>query len=229
MILDEAKISSDDSFFNESHILFLLTKHRADVLRTYYISQKAVNRSFQFNTVHEDNYQMICIGLESVSMFEGIVCAGGIYLRSVNKIPATLGIGMENLSTIDQFQGFMSLVSNTRFRYANNRYAKNWIYGTIGKDGYLYLKSCNPQMSYLQSVKLTAVFSNPERASELECDKSETQCDILDSRFPIEESLIPYVIKSVVDEILPKTLLKEDLENNAQDDTQRNRTQDGRQ
>lgn len=224
MVLDEAKIASDDSFFTENHVLFLLNKYRASLLKQNYIQSKAVNRSYQYQQVHDDNYQMLCIELEPVNSFDGVECASNTYLRSKEKIPFTLNVGYTRLSSMDQFQGDMSLVSNLRFEYAKSKYNSDWIYGTIGKDNYLYLKSCNPQFMYLEAVRLTAVFATPEKAAELEC--YDNNCDILDKRYPLEEAIIPFVIKGVVDEILPKTRIEEDNQNNAQDDLQRIRQTD---
>jgi hypothetical protein len=42
--------------------------------------------------------------------------------------------------------------------------------------------------------------------------------DILDLEYPIEALLVPALIQSVVNELLPKTALYEDTLNNAKDD-----------
>lgn len=217
MVLDEAKIASDDAFYTKEHIMFLLNKYRAAVLKQNYIQSKAVNRSYQYSIVQDDNYQMLCIDLVPTASFDGIECVGNDYLKSKEKLPSLLNIGTTRLSTADQFQGDMSLVSNIRFPYASSRYSRDWIYGTIGKDGYLYLKSCNPQFYYLESVKLTAVFANPEKAANLECGESDN-CELLDKRYPLEEALIPFVIKGIIDEIYPKSKTPQDTSNNAHDD-----------
>ncbi len=87
----------------------------------------------------------------------------------------------------------------------------------FGPDGYLYLKSSNPQLYYLEEIKFTGVFSDAEEASELECEQSES-CDILDKEFPLEDALIPPLTELVTKELSGAIYKPEDSENNAMDD-----------
>jgi hypothetical protein len=102
-----------------------------------------------------------------------------------------------------------------------NKYLQNIIYASIGPDGYLYLKSFNPQFLYLEKIQFTGIFEDAEEAAELSCDSDSdenTSCDILDKEFSIEEALIPPLIELIVKEIGNSVYQVEDTQNNANDD-----------
>lgn len=101
----------------------------------------------------------------------------------------------------------------------HNRFLQNIIYASLGPDQYLYMKSSNPQYLYMEQVKMTGIFEDPERAGELPCDKdNEESCDILDKDFPIEEALVPTLIELCVKELSGSVYKPEDDKNNASDD-----------
>lgn len=91
------------------------------------------------------------------------------------------------------------------------------IYATEGPDNYLYLRSDNPQVFYIENIRFTAVFSDAEEASKLECDQT-GNCDILDKEFPLEDALIPTLIAYVVKELTGAIYKPKDPINNANDD-----------
>jgi hypothetical protein len=162
MVLDELKLISDDSIFQEEHVLFLLDKYRTFLLKQRYADIR--------KEIPESNYQTVCIDLKRVDAFEGDPC-GGQYLRSKDKIPEMLSIGGRNITPVDYFSGNINYVDRDRFKYAgSSRYAQNQIYGTIGPDSYLYLKSNNPQAYHLCKAKVTGIFEDSRKASELSCD-----------------------------------------------------------
>lgn len=55
MVSDEIKASSDDAYFTEEHIMFLLKTYRAFILKQRYADVK--------KQIPESNYQTICIDL----------------------------------------------------------------------------------------------------------------------------------------------------------------------
>lgn len=208
MISDELKLGSDDSSFNEDHIAFLVGKYRAFILSQRY---KEIRKS-----IPESNYQTICIDLESTSVL-GNPCSEP-YLRSTVEIPSTLRIGNVKLFPSNYFQGEIVYVSMDRFRYiGHNKYLQNIIYCAKDADNHLYLKSINPQFMYLQKIRMTAIFENVLKASELECE-SNNSCNWLDNEFPLEESLVPAVMELVVKELRGAAYSPRDTENNATDD-----------
>lgn len=210
MILDEIKSTSDDAIFNENHVIFLLGKYRAFLLRQKYSDVK--------RPIPESDYQTICLDLIEVPAISGEPCEGGSYLRSKEKIPFVIKIGTPKIYPIDYYQGEITYVSRERMRYVGyNKYLQNIIYASIGPDNYLYFKSNNPQYLYLEKVKMTGVFENSEEASKLQCE-GDNECDILDRTFPIEESLVSPMIELVVKELLGAQYRPEDNVNNAKDD-----------
>lgn len=212
MVLDELKGMSDDFSFTQDHIIFLLDKFRAFLLKQRYFNnlRKAIS---------ESNYQTICLELIEVPAISGEPCEGGTYLRSKDKIPVTLLIGNPRVYPMDYYQGDIAFVSRDRMRYVGyNKWMQNIIYCSLGPDQYLYFKSNNPQFLYLEKVKFTAIFENAKEASELTCDGEEVECNILDRTFPIEEALVQPLIELVVNELRRAEYAPNDEENNANDD-----------
>ena len=209
LVLDELKLMSDDSSFTEDHIIFLLSKYRAFLLKQRYSDVR--------KEVPLSNYQTLCLDLKEHEGIEGLPCEG-TYMRSTNKIPETMNVGQSRVHSDDYFNGEITYVSRDRLRYVgHNKWLQNIIYATKGPDGYLYLKSSNPQLYYLEEIKFTGVFSDAEEASKLECEHPES-CDILDKEFPIEDALIPPLTELVVKELSGAIYKPEDSENNAMDD-----------
>lgn len=210
MILDEMKISTDDSYFTEDHIMYLINKHRVLILKQRYSDIK--------KHIPESNYQTICLDLIEVPAISGEPCEGGSYLRSKEKVPFLMQIGVPKIYPIDYYQGEITYVSRERMRYIGyNKYLQNIIYCSLGPDNYLYFKSNNPQYLYLEKVKLTGIFEDSINASQLQCS-NDKECDILDRTFPLEDSLIPIVIELVVKELLAANYRPKDDINDAKDE-----------
>lgn len=213
MCLDQVKVSSDDSYFTEDHVIFLLSKLRSFLLKQRYSTDIK-------KVIAESNYQTICLDLIKVPAINGEPCTGGEYLRSKEKIPVTIRIGNPRVYPIDFYQGDIAFVSRDRMRYVGyNKWLKNIIYCSIRPDNYLYFKSVNPQFLYLEKVKFTAIFEDTEQVSGLTCEgDTETPCDILDRTFPIEEALVPNLIELAVNTLKQAIYNPEDPSNNANDD-----------
>lgn len=210
MVLDEIKGMSDDFTYTEDHIVFLLDKYRAFILKQRYSDIK--------KQIPESNYQTVYLELIEVPSIYDNPCGCGKYLRSKNKVPYIMQIGVPRVYPVDYYQGDIAYVSRDRMRYVgHNRYLKNIIYCSIAPDGYLYFKSSNPQHLYLEAVNFTGIFQNAKDASKLGCP-SNNSCDVLDSTFPVEDALIPPIIELVVKELLGATYRPSDDINNAKDD-----------
>ena len=209
LVLDELKLISDDSSFTEDHVIFLLSKYRAFLLKQRYSDIR--------KDIPLSNYQTLCLDLEEHEGIEGLPCEG-TYMRSTKKIPSTVDIGQPKVHSEDYFNGEIAYIPRDRMEYVgHNKWLQNIIYAAKAPDGYLYLKSSNPQLYYLEKVRFTGVFSDVEEASELECEQSES-CDILDKEFPLEDALIPPLIDLTVKELTGAVYKPEDPNNNATDD-----------
>lgn len=211
LVLDELKGTSDDFTYTEEHIMFLLSKYRAFLLKQKYNDIK--------KQIPESNYQTLCLDLIEVPSICGEICEGGTYLRSSIKIPFLIQIGTPRVYPTDYYQGDITYVSKDRMKYIGyNKYLKNIIYCSIGPDEYLYFKSANPQFLYLKKVRFTGIFQDSKEASKYQCNEENNVCDIMDNDFPIEDALVPPLIELVVKELSNATYRPEDTDNNAHDD-----------
>lgn len=211
MVLDECKIHSDDSYFNEDHVSFLLSKYRSFLLK------KELEK--ENKNLSSANAQTICLDLMEVPAIEDFDCSGS-YLRSTEKIPSIVNEFKVQLYPLDYYQGEIIFTSRERMRYTGyNKWTKNLIYASKGPDDYLYLKSENPQYLYMEKLRMTAIFEDFEEAAQLACDENGvTVCDKLDAQFPIESAQVPIIIELVVKELLGVKYQPKDKNNNAADD-----------
>jgi hypothetical protein len=218
MVLDLLKATSDDSFYVEEHVIFLLKKYRAFLIKKEQDKEKGSQ-----DVASEFEYQQICLDLEKVPAIDGEPCTGGYYLRTVQKIPKILEGTQPRVYPLDYYQGInISYVSRDRMRYVGtNPYLQNIIYTSIGPDLHLYLNSSNPQFMYLKKLRMSAIFEDMDEVAGLLCDSNgESQsCDVLDMEFPIRDYLVPPLIELVVKELSGNFLRKPDEVNNAKDDT----------
>lgn len=225
MVLDLAKANTtDDSFFTEDHVVFLLKKYRSFLLKKELDKQKSTG-------VSEYEEQQICLDLEktgTVSAEQGASCAGGQYLRTTLKMPKVVDGTLPRVYPLDYYQGArVSYVSKDKMRYiGTNRFLKNILYTSLGSDQRLYLKSSNPQFAYLKKIRVSGVFEDFDKAAEYQCDSNgnEIACDVLDKEFPIRDYLVPTLIELVVKELTGALYKPTDDKNNASDDLSKSAT-----
>ena len=212
LVLDEVKINSDDSYFNEDHVIFLLNKYRSFVLK-----KELEKENKQLSSAND---QTICLDLIEVRD-EDNPC-GESMLRTEQTIPNLVNDCKVSLYPVNYFEGdHIIYTTMERMRYTTyNKWTKNLIYAAKGPDNYLYLKSSNPQYLYLEKLRMKAIFEDFEQAAQYACDEAgeELQCDILDMKFPIENALVPIVVEMVVKELLGAEYRPKDSSNNADDD-----------
>lgn len=196
MCLDEIKLASDDSYITEDHILFLISKYRAFLLKQKYEKTNM--------PVADSNYQYLS-------------------MDSTSKIPVIMNIAKPEVNlTIRHNVGVIPVnetkectyVSNHRLSYVgNNRFLKSIAYCTRNpNNGRLVTKGVSAP---LDSYTILAVFEDILEASEYTL---ENQNDILDKVCPIEADLIPGVQELVVKDILGIAYRPQDKANNASDD-----------
>lgn len=218
MILDLAKAAtSDDSYFNEDHVIFLLKKYRSFLIKKEQEKQKATT-----DIASEFEYQQICLDLEKVPAIDGEPCTGGYYLRTTKKIPKILEDNQPRVYPIDFYQGInISYIPRDRMRYVGtNKFLQNIIYVSLGPDLHLYLNSSNPQFLYLKKLRMSAVFEDFDEMANYLCDDdgSSIACDVMDEVFPIREYLVPTLMELVVKELTSAKYQPVDEHNNAADD-----------
>ena len=211
IVMDKFKLASDDSYFTEEHALFLVDKYRAFLLKQRYGSD--IKRY-----VPESNYQTLCLSTERHRPMEDDPC-GGTYLRSVDEVPYLLGTGNPKVYALDYFKGSFSYVPRERMKYVgHNRFLKDMAYCTIGTDNHLWFKSCNPQLLYLENVRMTGVFQDPKQVALLSCGRGEDDCNYMDSPYPLEDSIVPAVLELIAKDLGVSVYMPEDKLNNGSDD-----------
>lgn len=218
MALDLAKAAtSDDSFFTEEHVIFLLKKYRSFLIKKEIDKEKA-----DTDIASEFEYQQICLDLEKVAAIDGSPCTGGYYLRTTKKIPKVLDGNQPRVYPVDFYQGInISFIPRDRMRYVGtNKFLQNIIWVSLGPDLHLYLKSNNPQFFYLKKLRMLAVFEDFDEAVDYQCDETgeEVVCDVLDASFPIRDYLVPTLLELVVKELTGAEYKPVDHHNNADDD-----------
>lgn len=211
-ISDFSKTISDDSIITIDHIIFTMSKYRNYILNSQFSTFK--------KEIGDSNYQTVCIELTPKDNTD--LCGAQPVLVSTSKVPFTMTIGSNRVYPAAGFMfGNIQLVNNTRFKYlGDNRFLRNIIYATIGPDQHLYLKSGNEDFMYMPKVRMTALFTDIEQAAELECNENcdIDACDILDHRFPLDDSYLPMLMKLTVQDIVGAAWKPADQTNNAADD-----------
>lgn len=218
MVLDLAKAAtSDDSFWTEDHVIFLLKKYRSFLIKKEQEKQKATT-----DIASEFEYQQICLDLEKVPAIDGEPCTGGYYLRTTKKIPKILEDNQPRVYPIEFYQGInISYIPRDRMRYVGtNKFLQNIIYVSLGPDLHLYLNSNNPQFLYLKKLRMSAVFEDFDEVSSYLCndDGDSMACYVMDEVFPIREYLVPTLMELVVKELTSAKYQPVDEHNNAADD-----------
>lgn len=218
MVLDLAKAAtSDDSFWTEDHVIFLLKKYRSFLIKKEQEKLKATT-----DIASEFEYQQICLDLEKVPAIDGEPCTGGYYLRTTKKIPKILEDNQPRLYPVDFYQGInISYIPRDRMRYVGtNKFLQNILYVSLGPDLHLYLNSSNPQFLYLKKLRMSAVFEDFDEMSSYLCDDdgSSMVCNVMDEVFPIREYLVPTLMELVVKELTSAKYQPVDEHNNAADD-----------
>lgn len=213
-VLDLLKERVDDAYYTEEHIIFLASKIRATLLERKYRR----TRNSTFTVQSQENTQTVCLDLEPEELLP--MNCGGMWLKSVQEIPHTLGSFNPKASVVnDLLHSMVTFIPYERMPFVGyNKWLKNIIYAARSSDGHVYLRSDNPQFLYLEKMKLEAVFSDVEEAASLSCDDEGNKCDILSQEFPLQSDLIPSCIELVVQEIAGSRYAPEDKGNNAKDD-----------
>lgn len=207
----ELKGQSDDFSFTDEYLLFLLIKYRNMYLINRYTTAKRI--------MDDSNKQKLEINLVLDNTFIDPVLGETQHLSSNIKIPKFLNLSKPIVYTNSFYSSNITYVTPFRFSYVgHNKFLQNIIYCTINPSDKLILRSSNPQYKYLKKVTIYNVFQNILEVSKLNLPENST-IDVLDTKFPLEDFLIPSVIQAVVKELLGAEYRAVDKTNNATDDT----------
>lgn len=210
MVLDELKIKVDDSHWEIDHIIFLLNKYRAAILKQRYSGfKRAIPMSW---------YQQITIPFDNDIL----------KMKSLKKVPALVNLyGLEFFTSASttgtnqqSYKYKITLVSPERFEYVQvSKWLKDIIYCTIAYDNYLYIKMQSvPGISQSRpnSITLHALLDNP--IDIIGYAEVPIGTDPLNIDFPVEESMVGEVINGVITELGQLKFLPDQEKNNATED-----------
>lgn len=137
MVLDELKAKSDDFYYTEDHIIFLLDKYRAFLLKQKYSDIK--------KSIPESNFQNLQL------------------LIGRDYIPNLLNICIPKIKNSNNIFNY---VSPNRFTYVGNSFNRNLMYFTIS-DNLLHFKLGSEEvMVPFTQEKLSAIFESPKEVYE---------------------------------------------------------------
>lgn len=213
MVLDLLKERSDDAYYTEEHILFLASKIRTVLLTRRYKG----SRNSSYISIPQENKQKICVDLEPVDMLPD--SCSGMFLKSTVKLPDYMSIfGPSAYAIGDVLFTPITFIPIERMPYVGyNTWLSKITYVARSSDGYLYLRSNNPQFIFLENICVEAVFSDAVEVALLNAG-SDSCADILELEFPLDATLIPSCIELIVQELTGARFAPEDKRNNAKDD-----------
>lgn len=143
------------------------------------------------------------------SFFDDYNLVKRTYLKSVEELPNTMQVGISSCYVVNPFKSTVTIVSKERLEFVGwNKFLQRIIYGAIGPDQHLYIKSNNKLFLAIKKVKFRAILEDPTSVMD---DPMEENC-------PIEEALVAPLLKSVIADLLNFEYRPQDPENNANDD-----------
>lgn len=233
MIFDELKLFSDDTIWENEHVVFMLNKYRALLF-----SQKYAKKKIEIPVSY---YQRLTV------KFNTEFDRGTIY-KSSKRLPPVIDTSSMYLYTFTNFNQTSTLginfINPQRFRNVGyNKWLKNEIYATIDMDGYMYMTSPldtatvatnivseNLLFRILSEDGLSSIIGETLQDGSLFYDvildnpmdaisfNDITIDDVLDCEFPIEESLVQPVIDLCLKELGGFNRTIRDAQNNSSDD-----------
>ncbi len=213
MVFDELKINSDDSVWETDHVVFLLNKYRAFLLKQRY---KDLKKDVPFQA-----YQQLL-----VEMGDSTILGTASLSKSKKTIPNIInfnGIELESSvspvlnGTVNNFTYDFNLITIDRFKYIGiNKWIKNCIYCAFDYSKYLLMKSSSDVTLPSEAI-VNAVLDDPRDIINF-MDEKDIPEDLIDLPFPIEEAQVTPILELVIKELGTANYLPEDGLNNAKDD-----------
>ena len=206
MILDLLRQTSKDSNFEIDHIIKEVNDVRNLLLKQRYSDIR--------KEISDVNFQEITIYLTDVSSLNKKY----IMLKSNKIVPDILNIASTPTKSLDSIN--FSFISNYRFVYTGyNEWLSSIIYGTVLSDKYFYIKSMNPQVKHMTSIRIMSIFENPIDVYYYNYPNLIANgTDVLDMVFPLEGAYIPELQDIVLKRLVPSLGFPKDTINNNNED-----------
>lgn len=205
MVLDEIKAKTDDFYYTEDHIIFLIDKYRAFLLKQKYKTPKSVvlNSNYMYiqipNHIITDNkiftnfkWEIISIGVPRVLLYP---------IHPDQKEHALNYCTEERRYFLRQSQFLKNI---NYFYFLNNELVLD-----LGKSFFTTYKDVETV------IKVKAVFESPSKLYTY----INPSIDVLEQDIPLEESLISPLLEMVVKDLTSAMFKPEDDINNGKDET----------
>lgn len=211
-IFEKLKLYTDDSDFSEEFIASLIDNKRAMLLKQQFGSNPW--------KMPIEVKQELCVDLEVTEKVNGVACFGKI-LRTTLALPASIKIkgkeGPLNIRKADRQEIAINLVPIERFPFiGSNPHTSMMLYAAIDYDGKLYLASNKTSHLFLESIKVTDIYENPDDAQALMCN-ADTSVEPWDAEYPLEASMADPLINIILQELLISLQIPSDDINDAED------------
>ena len=226
MVLDKLKENTDDSYFKEEHVAFLLDKYRPLLLKQRYSDiRKSVSQNnyctFKLQLNQGNGVDAQLLGVTQYYTTLGRVLYSNVLMpRLVSFNDEIEEFKVLNIAQEDddssQLIGDFSVVSTERFKYVGeNKWLKKFIYVTIGPDYKLYVKIQNDAQIVPTEILIQGILEDPKKAKNILIP---AVSNYLDMQYPLEDALIPPLLDMVVKDLGTGLTAPEDRENNSKDD-----------
>lgn len=206
-IREKLKINSDDTDITDEYLGHLVGVKRASLVKQRYgkISKN----------IPELLKQTVCLTLTnnfstSGCKLEGLISEQSIppYIETYNR-ENVLYVSLDDYTSIP-----LTIIPTQRIPFlGHNSWTRNQIYVAINTDEKVMLFSERSGFSLIDSIKVTAIFTDPEKAYD-SCT-SEKTCEFYDEEYPINGPMITDIVNIITKELAPSINLKEDKVNNA--------------
>lgn len=205
-------INSDDSKFDYLYYLDLIEQNRAVDLRNEYN---------KLRSIHSSVVQKLCLEIEIVDSY---ICCDGLFtgctlMKTKVKVPDTIELhqkdGIINVMPPDiKAASFIYTTMDRAKDVGNTLISANLIYA-FTYDGYIWITSKKPNYKLIDKIIIQAVFTNPYKAGQLDCN----HCMTYDDNYPLTEWMWQSLTKGkVLQELIGSQYMPQDEVNNAKDD-----------
>lgn len=204
MVLDELKAKSDDFYYTEDHIIFLLEKYRAFLLKQKYRTPKSVVLNSNYSYIELPQIQNQSRPINTNFSCNSLPIAFPKLTITSNKTDKEV---IFNYCTEDRrlFLRQSNYLKNMNYFYfLNNRLFLDFGINLFNDENFKEFK-----------VFLKIILESPSRVYQ----SLNPNADILDMVFPLEESLISPLLEMVVKDLTSAMFKPEDDINNGKDET----------
>lgn len=217
-VKETLKKYSDDSDYENRHILYLYNLKRAKFLR-----QLLDDKTRNFDAIL---MQSFCLGFEEVSKDLCGITSTCTVLRSVKPLPRLLQV--KNRSTLisaqfsEAFTQPLKVIDFLQAPYILDKPYNSGTYLTIDSENYAFIISKFPEHKLISCLYFTGIFEDPSELEDYDnCCSCETvkPCFEDDDEYPAQSFLIDLIRDELVKLfITTKEQVKEDRDNNSNDD-----------